>query len=93
MADRRAAQRRTTIVDRHSPIRLVRITVEALLATVLLSDPAAAQSWSFDARTTALGGVSDGGNPAVPMVPKQPDYKAMPLPFRGHSRLQQLERL
>ena len=80
MADRHAL-RSTTITDRHAPARIAWIAAGALLATVLSSGPAAAQSWSFDARTIALGGASDGGNPAVPMVPKQPDYKAMPLPF------------
>jgi hypothetical protein len=52
-----------------------------LHAAVLTPAPAAAQNWSFDARTTGLGGVGSTSNVAVDMVDEQRPYRAIVLPF------------
>ena len=52
-----------------------------LVASLLVSTPAAAQNWSFDARTIGLGGVGDINNVAANMVDEQRPYKTIVLPF------------
>ena len=62
-----------------------RATVSVCVITTLVwaasSRRAGAQSWSFDARTIALGGVGSTGNLADNMIEKARPYTAIPLPF------------
>ena len=53
----------------------------ALLASLLIAVPAAAQNWSTDARRIALGGVGDARNPALELVEEQRGYGTIILPF------------
>src|SRR3954471_10376059 len=52
-----------------------------LHACFLISTPAFAQNWSFDARNVAMGGVGSTSNVAVDMVDEQRSYRAIVLPF------------
>ena len=52
-----------------------------LYASVLISTPAFAQNWSFDARNIAMGGVGSTSNIAVDMIDEQRPYRALVLPF------------
>lgn len=52
-----------------------------LWASLLVTTPAAAQNWSFDARTIGLGGVGDINNVAANMIDEQRPYKTIVLPF------------
>src|SRR4051812_45808387 len=52
-----------------------------LSASLLITTPALAQNWSFDARTIGLGGVGDINNVAANMVDEQRPYKTIVLPF------------
>jgi len=54
--------------------------VALAFAFLTCSTPASAQSWSFDARSIALGGGS-GSNLATDMVEEQQTYRAIVLPF------------
>ena len=60
-----------------------RRTVLFVCLSVAVLTPAAAlaQNWSFDARTTGLGGVGSTSNVAVDMVDEQRPYRAIVLPF------------
>ena len=59
----------------------IRICFNVLLGLVACSAPVAAQNWSFDARTIAIGGVGGSGNLATKMIDEQRDYTAIVLPF------------
>jgi hypothetical protein len=52
-----------------------------LVVSLLISTPALAQNWSFDARTIGLGGVGDVNNVAADMIDEQRPYKTIVLPF------------
>lgn len=52
-----------------------------LYALFLISTPAFAQNWSFDARNIAMGGVGSTSNVAADMVDEQRAYRAIVLPF------------
>ena len=60
-------------------MRIFRWTV--LCTSLLMSAPAMAQNWIFDARTIGLGGVGDINNVAANMVDEQRPYKTVVLPF------------
>ena len=59
----------------------IRICLMMLLTLAASSERAAAQNWSFDARTIALGGVGGGGNLATKMIDEERDYTSIVLPF------------
>ena len=51
------------------------------LTCLLISAPALAQNWSFDARRIGIGGVGSTANVALSIVDEQRPYKAIVLPF------------
>ena len=57
------------------------LVVVCFCAAVLVSPPAGAQNWSFDARNVGLGGVGSTSNIALDMVDEQRPYRAIVLPF------------
>ena len=59
----------------------IRIGVSTLAISLLCSNLALAQNWSFDARNIALGGVGSSGNLATKMIDEQRDYTSIVLPF------------
>jgi len=63
----------------------MRLSLRALLSSlpvaILLSQPAFAQNWSFDARNIGLGGVGSTGNIGADMIDEQRPYRAIVLPF------------
>jgi hypothetical protein len=59
----------------------VRGTALFVCLHAILTVPASAQNWSFDARTIGLGGVGSTSNVAVDMVDEQRPYRAIVLPF------------
>jgi hypothetical protein len=60
---------------------IVRRVLMSALAFGLVTRQASAQSWSFDAREIALGGVGGTHNVAADMIDEQRPYRAIVLPF------------
>jgi hypothetical protein len=61
--------------------RVLLVSVLACVCTIARVAPAAAQNWSFDARSVALGGVGDSGNIAVSMIEEQRPYRSIVIPL------------
>ena len=57
------------------------LVVVCFCAAVLVSPPAGAQNWSFDARNVGLGGIGSTSNIALDMVDDERPFRAIVLPF------------
>jgi hypothetical protein len=61
--------------------RIGSLVVALFAVFAVVVRPAGAQTWDFDARTIALGGVSGSGTLASDMIQQEAAYRAIVLPF------------
>jgi hypothetical protein len=57
------------------------VILSILVVMMVSSRPASGQTWGFDARTIAMGGVGDTSNLATKMIEEERDYMSIVLPI------------